>query len=281
MNKTITAAEFGNPIRSASLTEEEFQRVATRVGTTTGIQLPAHKRQLVTSRLSKRLNQLELPSFAAYLDYLEGPNAEKEMVQFCNAITTNLTSFFRESHHFEHLTTNVLQDNSSAPLRIWSAGCSSGEEPYSIAMTLLDAGILGLKKNTRILATDLDTSVLDRAKLGETLEKQLTGIDKKTRDRYFDNCSPGLYRISKECRDLIVFNYLNLLGDWPIKVEFDYIFCRNVMIYFDKPTQSSLVSRLINQLRPNGVLYFGHSETALGRHPRLRCEGTTIYRKIE
>ena len=270
----------GSTVSELDLSDGNFDRIAELVRTNTGIQLPEHKRTLVKSRLSKRLTALSVRSFDEYLKILESGQSPEEMTEFFNAITTNLTSFFREPHHFEHLSAELSANRSTEPLRIWSAGCSTGEETYSIAMTVLDNEVAALRSNKRILATDLDTNVLDRARKGTYPKDKVDGIPEKLRREFTSDMSGKDVSMSDSCRELIVFNQLNLLNDWPIKVQFDFIFCRNVMIYFEKATQDKLVSRLIGQLKTHGILYIGHSETALGRHPRLSCEGHTIYRKI-
>ena len=275
------AGQIGGPSASdLELSDGNFSRIAELVRTNTGIQLPEHKRTLVKSRLSKRLSALSLTNFDDYLKLLESGRSQEETTEFFNAITTNLTSFFREPHHFEHMSSELSHGATCEPLRIWSAGCSSGEETYSIAMTLLTNDATKRHSNTRILATDLDTNVLDRARSGLYASDRIEGIPDNIRKEFVTNRTEKEFAIAQACKDLIVFNQLNLLNDWPITIEFDFIFCRNVMIYFEKQIQDRLVGRLIDQLKMNGVLYIGHSETALGRHPRLSCEGHTIYRKI-
>lgn len=279
MNINVTSSSDTAAATAAEMSDQDFGRVAELVRNVTGIQLPEHKRTLARSRLSKRLSALGIGSFEKYLDQLESGRFEDELTEFCNALTTNLTSFFREPHHFEHLAKELTAISNDESLRIWSAGCSSGEETYSIAMTALSDPEIAARPDKRILATDLDTNVLKTARRGVYSSERISGVPEKLRKNFLTAAAGGDFQVSKSCQDLIIFNRLNLLGDWPITIQFDVIFCRNVMIYFDKKTQQMLIERLLAQLKERGVLYIGHSETALGRHPLLHCEGHTIYRK--
>jgi chemotaxis protein methyltransferase CheR len=202
-----------------------------------------------------------------------------------NALTTNLTSFYRESHHFDHLKNVVipgmkdLASQNARRLRIWSSACSTGEEPYSIAMTLLDSGIDRRNWDARILATDLNTDVLAAADAGlysaDVCEK-LPGALRRFIDPQTEN---GKFRVKTDVRNLITFKQLNLLGTWPMRHPFDVIFCRNVLIYFDNETKIELINRFVSLLRPGGGLYLGHSETLNGNHQGLALTGRTIYRR--
>ena len=273
-------------------TDADFRFIVSLVKDVTGIVLGDHKRAMVYGRLARRLRTLGLASFVQYRDLLQGDAGSGEIVGLTNAITTNLTKFFREGHHFDHLAKAALPDwrqKSSAAagkkrLRIWSAGCSTGEEPYSIAMTV--ASTLGNLNayDVRILATDLDTNVLDRARRGiypkESSELVPAGMRSK-------HCVPLKgeeaedVSMSDEIRKVIAFKQLNLLGRWPMKGPFDAIFCRNVLIYFDGPTKRSLIERYTALLRPGGWLYIGHSESVVGGFPGLSMEGRTTYRRSD
>ena len=264
---------------SPQITSDQFRRISDRVRATTGIVLKEHKSIMVQSRISRRLHALGFASFDDYMDFMDGPDGDTELQNFCNAITTNLTSFFRESHHFDHLEQELGQFASpTAPkLRIWSAGCSTGEEPYCISLIL--AKLLPNLEDKKILATDLDTAVLEHGKAGTYPAQKLEHIDQNFHRFIVRNPADGTFSFSQPIRDTIVFNSLNLLHKWPFEGPFDFVFCRNVLIYFDAKTKADLISRYARILKPNGVLYLGHSETILEDHPLLTVEGRTTYRK--
>lgn len=270
------------PADPPQLSNSEFERIAERVHATTGIVLQDHKRVLVRSRISKRLRELGLNSFDAYLNYLETPEGENETIAFCNAITTNLTSFFREMHHFEHMRDNLehmpLKENSR--LRIWSAGCSSGEEPYSIAMTLLSCPAAMRVKDTKILATDIDTRVLEKGRGATYRSKTAEDIPPVYRRFLTPDETENHVTVAQEAQDMIAFKRLNLFSKWPLTGRFDFIFCRNVMIYFSAENKSQLVENFVQYLKPNGFLYLGHSESIMQAHPNLVPEGRTTFRRV-
>jgi chemotaxis protein methyltransferase CheR len=262
------------------LSDAEFARIARKVHETAGIVLKAHKRQMIYTRLSRRLRALGMRSFSDYLDFIETSAGRGELVEFSNAVTTNLTSFFREAHHFAHLREHVLEPlrrTGRRRVRIWSAGCSSGEEPYSIALAARAARLGDL--DLKILATDLDTNMLSRAAEGIYPEARAADIPADLRAGAVQRRHDGAVRIAPAVRSLVDFRRLNLLGDWPSRGPFDAIFCRNVLIYFDAETKATLVKRFAEALGDAGVLYLGHSESLLGEHPLLRSEGRTIYRR--
>ena len=270
------------------LTERDFNTIRKLVYDHTGINLSEGKRDMVYSRLAKRLRQLGLETFGDYCALLENESSD-ELGNFMNSVTTNLTSFFREEHHFEYLKNELLPKlmkirDGERTIRIWSAGCSSGEEPYSIAMTVRDVIPASSGWDVRILATDLDTNVLHHASQGIYSEDRLNGVPKEKLKRWFlkgkgDNA--GKVRIAKELRDMIIFKQLNLMKAWPIKPGIDVLFCRNVVIYFDKPTQSVLFDRYADILADHGHMFIGHSETLYNVCDRFRLLGKTIYEKIE
>ncbi|MDT3707323.1 MAG: protein-glutamate O-methyltransferase CheR [Thiobacillus sp.] len=267
-----------------ALSDREFNRVKARVYAEAGISLSAAKRTLVVSRLSKLVRALGLPTIDAYLDHLERAGSAAQAQDFINALTTNLTRFWREEHHFEHLATHVgglLQRARPAAagrprLRIWSAGCSTGQEPYTIALSLLAAHPDLRRWDFRILATDIDTSVLARAAGGIYPESELNGLS-AGRVRLFERPGDGTIRIPAAAREVVAFKPLNLMAAWPMKGPFDAIFCRNVAIYFDKPTQGALFGRLGGMLAPGGFLYIGHSENLGTGSTGVRPVGKTIY----
>ncbi|ESQ92808.1 CheR family methyltransferase [Asticcacaulis benevestitus] len=264
-------------------TNADFQTIAELVHRHAGIVLGPSKRSMVYSRLSRRLRELNLKRFDDYCRLLQAPEGANEFLAFSNAMTTNLTRFFREKHHFDFLQGTIIpkikQSADERRLRIWSAGCSSGEEPYSIAMTLLEHFPELSRWDARILATDLDTNMLSHGSKGLYAHDALGDVPKPYHERYFTATSAGL--VAKEgMRKLIAFKSLNLLEKWPIKGPFDVIFCRNVMIYFDNPTKNDLVRRYAKLLRVGGWLVVGHSETLLDQQSLFKSCGRTIYQKV-
>jgi len=228
-----------------------------------------------------------LTAFRDYRAYLGGAGGASEMQNFVNSISTNLTKFFRESHHFDHFRTAVVvpyanaRGRSSRRLRIWSAGCSTGEEPYTIAVILQKEMADVARHDVRILATDIDTEVLGKGARGEYPANSVDDVPKIYRGFFLPG--PGgrgaTIQMSEATRSLIAFRQLNLLEAWPFRGSFDAIFCRNVMIYFDGPTKTALVERFVKTLIPGGWLYIGHSESLLGSHMGLKLVGRTIYRR--
>ncbi len=270
-------------------TDQDFRFLVRMVNEQAGIVLPDRKRNLVYTRLSRRLRALGLDSFREYCRFIAGPDGATEVGAMVNAITTNLTAFFREKHHFDDLRTRVLPEITKSPpagpkrLRIWSAGCSSGEEPYSIAMTLC-AAVPDLGRwDACILATDLDTEMIRRADAGLYSGDQLQGIPVNYRKRFTTAIRQDgtvHIRMGEEIRRLITFKPLNLNGAWPMRGPFDIIFCRNVMIYFDKAAKTKLFSRFADILRPGGWLFVGHSESLINVTDRFAATGRTTYRRL-
>lgn len=268
------------------LGDQEFNFIRTVVEKNAGIILNASKRQLVQGRLARRIRELGLGTFADYCDMVRNGGPE-ELVGLINAITTNVTSFFREAHHFEALASVMLpeamgRNERSHRLRIWSAGCSSGEEPYSIAMAASEflTGTRGW--DFKILATDIDSEILSTAAKGEYPMERLQGVSDERRHRWFSaGVGPraGHVRVKPELQTMITFRTLNLMGDWPMHGPFDVIFCRNVMIYFDQPTRERLLFRYAQLLADGGYLCLGHSESIHMQHAQFKLVGRTIYRK--
>ena len=275
------------------MTDGEFAVFRELVHRETGIALGPHKRALLEARLTKRLRALDLASFTAYRDYLLCDDAAgEERRRFVNAITTNETSFFREPAHFAHLTDTWLPARNALVaaggerrLRAWSAACSTGEEPYSIAMTLLAGLDEPARRDVRILASDIDTDVLERAAAGIYPMDGVARVPEVVLRRHFlrgVGARTGMVRVRPEVRDLVTFRRVNLLDDaWPIRARFDLIFCRNVLMYFDRPTQAHLVARLERMLAPSGLLVLGHAENLLGLATELRRVTSTIYRHAQ
>lgn len=271
--------------REFQFTDRDFKHIRDFIYEHTGIVLSDAKRDMVYSRLARRLRKLGLASFTDYLDFVSA-HEDQELGQFVNALTTNLTAFFRESHHFAHLANDLVASWAADPekqrIRIWSAGCSTGEEPYSIAMTLLDALPDDRSWDVRILATDLDSDVVARAETGIYAENRIDGLDKDLVSRWFmkgKGQQAGMVRVRPELQEIISFRQLNLLHEWPFKGPLDVIFCRNVVIYFDKQTQKKLFNRYADLMPDDGALFIGHSETLFRVSERFRSLGNTIYRK--
>lgn len=256
----------------------DFDRVRDLIYRRAGISLSESKQEMVYSRLARRLRATGITSFTTYLDMLERESGSNEWEAFTNALTTNLTSFFREEHHFPILSEHLKQRH--GPIRIWCSASSTGEEPYSIAICACEA-FGTLKPNVKIIATDIDTNVLSVAARGvygvDRLEKMPIEIMRK----YFlrgrgDN--EGSVMVRQELRDLITFEPLNLLHDqWQLSGEFDAIFCRNVMIYFDKPTQSSILKKFVPLMKSDALLFAGHSENFLYVSDDFELRGKTVY----
>jgi chemotaxis protein methyltransferase CheR len=275
--------------REFEFSDADFRSLAELARAHTGIALTESKRNLVYSRLSRRLRTLGLTSFREYRELLQSPDGEEEIERFINSISTNLTKLFRESHHFEHLRTHVAAQFAQAErlrrggrLRIWSAGCSTGEEPYTIASVLLREMPDIARHDVRILATDIDTEVLGRAARGEYPIGAADDVPGAYRELILSEVDAAATKfvMRRELRDLIRFRRLNLMDAWPFSGHFDVVFCRNVMIYFDGPTKTRLIERFIDKLKPGGWLYIGHSESLLGLHSKLELVGRTIYRRL-
>lgn len=271
--------------REFAFSEREFSFLAGLVSKRTGIMLAANKKNMVYSRLVRRLRALGLRTFAQYCELVQSDAGDEEMGNLVNAITTNLTSFFREGHHFEHLCEKVLLPLAThAPnlkkLRIWSAGCSAGMESYSIAMTVKSAFKDLSKWDAKILATDIDTNMLDVGRSGEYGAEQLEKIPSAYHSDIQCLDDGESIVMAEDLREMISFKQLNLLEKWPMSGAFDAVFCRNVVIYFDKPTQKILFDRIANLIKPDGWLYIGHSENLHKVCDRFESIGHTIYRKI-
>jgi chemotaxis protein methyltransferase CheR len=257
----------------------DFERVRKLIYHHAGIALNESKVEMVYSRIAKRLRTLHMNSFKPYLDMLED-DAHPEWEHFVNALTTNLTEFFREPHHYPVLADLALRTK-HRPFRVWSAACSTGEEPYSLAMTLCDA-FDTVAPPVTILATDLDTGVLSKAREGIYSEERISDLDMEHLRRYFlrgKGGKEGMVRMRSEIRSLITFHQLNFLApDWDVRGPFEAIFCRNVLIYFDKPTQYQVLKRLAERMAPGGLLFAGHSESLLYAADLFQPIGKTVYR---
>lgn len=243
------------------LTADDFRRVCRIAHQRAGLAIPAGKEGLVRSRLVRRLRERRIGTFSAYLDCVERETHGDELVELIDLLTTNKTDFFREPAHFDYLVNHVVSASVDAgtPLRLWSAGCSSGEEPYTLAMILHD--VLPPRYDVRILATDISTRAVAMARKGVYTGQQLSHVPAARRARWFTPTPDGGGVALPELRAPISFAHLNLMAAWPMSGPFDAIFCRNVMIYFDKPTATKLVARFHALLAPGGHLFIGHSES--------------------
>ena len=271
---------------SVALSDSEFRRCCDLIHELTGIRMTDAKRQLVERRLGRRLSVLGMTEIERYLELVRSGNAV-EVEQFRNAVTTNLTSFFRENHHFDYLANVFLPAlRERAPgrrkLRVWSAGCSTGEEPHSIAITLLEALPDAAQWDIRIVCTDIDTEVLATAEAAIYADERVEGLQPERLRRWFlrgRGARSGMVRLRQEVRDLQQFSQMNLMDPWPFRDPFDVIFCRNVVIYFSRETQARLVSRFAQCLSDDGILVMGHSESLNKISDRFRLLGRTIYAK--
>jgi len=272
--------------REFEFTEEIFDKIRQLVKLHTGIVLADGKQDMVYGRLTRRLRALDLPNFESYLSMIEQED-EEELIQLVNAITTNLTSFFREEHHFGYLKSaifpSLLEKNAATRrIRIWSAGCSTGEEPYSIAMTVREFFSDYPGWDVKIIATDLDSNVVAKAETGVYDKARVDGVSLEYKQRWMKR-GKGEYseqvKMKKELQELITFKQLNLLHEWPIKGPIDIIFCRNVVIYFDKDTQRTLFGRYADVLADDGHLFIGHSENMFNVCDRFESLGHTIYQR--
>jgi chemotaxis protein methyltransferase CheR len=280
----VAAAPFGAGTPYA-FTDEDFALIARRAQAEFGLHLTAAKKDLVYSRLSKRLRHLNLGDFRSYCRLLEAPGGEAERIEMLSALTTNVTHFFREEHHFKTLREQVLPPLIAAAragrrVRLWSAGCSAGQEPYSLAFTVLDAFPEAARHDLRILATDVDPAILARAREGVYDLDEAKSLPEALRAQHVRDLGRGRFALGDKARQLITYAELNLMHDWPMRGPFDVIFCRNVAIYFDKETQSRLWQRFAQILAPEGVLFIGHSERVSGPAAgQLAVTGVTTYRK--
>jgi chemotaxis protein methyltransferase CheR len=271
--------------REFAFTDQDYRRIAALMHKDAGIHLKESKAELVYSRLAKRLRALNLNTFREYCDLVEAAGSGEERLEMLSALTTNVTRFFRERPHFDHLERQVLPSlialaRKGGKIRIWSAGCSTGQEPYSIALSLLSLEPEAQRLDVKILATDIDPRVIAAGREGVYPEGALADIPKALRVRYFaaDPTTRGSWRIVDETKKLVHFRMLNLNGDWPMQGLFQAIFCRNVVIYFDEQGQRVLWSRFASKLAPQGWLFIGHSERVAGpANAQLRNVGVTTY----
>jgi chemotaxis protein methyltransferase CheR len=265
------------------LTASDFRKLAEVLNEASGIHLPESKAALVYSRLAKRLRALGLKTFRDYVELVANPASTDERSHLLMALTTNVTRFFREPHHFDHLVDQVLAPRAQAvrqggSLRLWSAACSTGQEPYSMALAVLSVWPDAADLDIKILATDIDENVIKIGRAGAYSAEAIEPIPSAFRNRWMekDANTARTWRVRDEARALVAFKPLNLIREWPMKRRFDVIFCRNVVIYFEEQTQTMLWKRFREQLAPDGRLYIGHSERV--SDPAFESDGQTVYR---
>jgi len=284
----MESAARDRDIDHPSLSGKDFSRLSRFIYDTCGIKMPDVKKTMLEARLAKRLRSLGMHSFTDYCDYLfSAAGQERELVQMLDMVTTNKTDFFREPDHFDYLTQKVLpgwvQRHPGQTLAIWSAGCSSGEEPYTLAMVLAEFALHNPGFDFQILATDISTRVLEKAKNAIYQEALVEPVPMPFKKKYLlrskDRAS-GLVRIVPELRDKVRFRRLNFMDDdFGMREQLDIIFCRNVIIYFDRPTQERLLQRFHRQMKPGALIFMGHSETLSGLDVALTSVFPTVYRK--
>ena len=288
-----TAESRMNQEPAKTMTTGDFERLSRFICSHCGIKMPPAKKTMLEARLQKRLRALGVPTFRDYCDMLfNSPDGPDELVRMIDSVTTNKTDFFREPVHFAFLSDSILSEfaedrggAAGAPFTVWSAGCSSGEEPYTLAIVLSEFAVRSPGFRFTIMATDISTRVLDKARAGIYEESQISMIPLQLKQRYFlrsKDRDKGLVRAASELRSLISFQRLNLMDErYQVRtVSVDAIFCRNVIIYFDRETQCRLLGRLCHYLRPGGHLFLGHSETIHGFDLPLTRLASTIYRKV-
>ena len=273
--------------REFEFTRRDFDFLRKVSNSRTGIVVSDDKFDMFYSRLSRRVRLLGLKDFSEYCDLISNETEEREVLELVNALTTNLTAFFRENHHFEYLTRTLVpeflqRNRGSRRLRIWSAGCSTGEEPYSLSIALRESLPETGGWDVRILATDIDSAVLAKAADAIYPIERVAGVEQGRLRRWFQRgrgARSGMVRLKPEIKSLIEFHQLNLIQEWAMSEPMDAIFCRNVMIYFDKKTKAKLVERYANTLCDGGYLFIGHSESLFNLTDCFELIGNTVYRK--
>lgn len=291
---TAVAGSAGAPPAPAErefpFTQRDFRQIVLMLHADAGIVLSEVKAPLVYSRLVKRVRLLGLESFRQYCDLVARRGGSKEREQMMAALTTNVTRFQREEHHFEHLKAKVLpplleKARRGQSVRIWSAGCSTGEEPYSIALAILSLMPDAARFDIKILATDINRMVIEKGRLGAYSAASLAPLSREARSQWFDYSrlpdGAKQWRAGADLRSLVTFRCLNLMDPWPMRRRYQAIFCRNVVIYFDDAARERIWSRMAEQLAPGGYLYVGHSERIAGAENRFRLDGATTYRLTE
>ncbi len=267
---------------SAELNHRQFDAISQLIYTKCGISLKKGKEALVRARLMKRLRALKLKTIDDYMAFLDSEQGDHEIGTLIDVMTTNKTSFFREAAHFDFLTDRVIPEIRSPKIRIWSAACSSGEEPYTLAMVLRESIPQIDRTDLLILATDISNEMLATARRGVYSQERAADVPRALRPKYFQRSrrwGPNQVQVSNDLKKLVRFGALNLMQPWPMRGSFNAIFCRNVMIYFDRPTQQTLVNRFWDLLESGGYLFVGHSEGLSGIKHRFQYTQPAVYKK--
>ncbi|MBN1275871.1 MAG: protein-glutamate O-methyltransferase [Deltaproteobacteria bacterium] len=267
---------------AVELSDKQFLKISQIIYELCGINLKEGKQALVRSRLMKRLRVLKMGSFKEYIKFIESDNGRQEIGFMVDVMTTNKTSFFREPAHFRYLEENVLPNLNKKRIRFWTAACSSGEEPFSLAMVVRENIQNINSRDIRILATDISRRMLERARNAVYEEEKVFSISPPLIKKYFVKIgkeSPSVYQLKDSVKSLVHLAWLNLMDKWPMKGPFDLIFCRNVMIYFDRTTQQNLINRFWDYLEPGGYLFVGHSEGLSSISHKFEYVRPAIYRK--
>ncbi|HNY49407.1 MAG TPA: protein-glutamate O-methyltransferase CheR [Smithella sp.] len=286
-NKDKMDSEASNGITdyySLEISPRQFDKISGLVYQISGIDLHEGKEELVKARLLKRLRHLKITNFERYLKYLADDKSGKELRAMVDVLTTNKTHFFREAEHLDFLRDEIIPHLGKGPIRIWSAGCSSGEEPYSIAIVLSEAIPDIVIRDIRILATDISDRMMEKARRGIYDGETIKTVPPLLKQKYFESAKAGSgrqYQVIPQLQYLISFAKLNLMEEWPMRGPFEAIFCRNVMIYFDKPTQERLVGRFWSLLREGGYLFVGHSESLTFLKHDYQYLQPAVYRKVK
>ncbi len=271
-------------LREYPFSPRDFESVKRMIYTRAGIALADNRQEMVYTRLSKRLRATGSQDFGEYLNYLDKNAEDQEWEAFVNALTTNLTAFFREEHHFPILAEHIRKRRHGQTMKLWCSAASTGEEAYSMAITMVE-GFGSIKPPVRILATDIDTNVLATATQGVYATERLENMSPARIKRFFlrgSGSQEGLIQVKRELRDMITFRQFNLLDTrWPLRGKFEAVFCRNVMIYFDKPTQYRILEKFVPLLDQEGLLFMGHSEVFTHAADLIKLCGRTIYKPVK
>jgi chemotaxis protein methyltransferase CheR len=275
--------------REFEFSDKDFRALADLIMERTGIVIADHKKHMVYSRIARRLRVLGFKAFSQYVVYISGDGGEEEMADFMNAVTTNLTRFFREPHHFDHLRDHVLKPLALNPpanrrVRLWSAGCSSGMEVYSMAMMVAETIPNFEQWDIKLLATDIDTNMLNKGREGIYRKEDVEPVPAEFRKHYltrYGGAGAEEVQVVEKLRHLVSFKTMNFIEPWPVKGLFDAVFCRNVVIYFNKETQAGVFEKFANVMKPESWLYIGHSENLHGITTRFELQGKTVYRRMK
>ncbi|MCP9291921.1 CheR family methyltransferase [Gracilimonas sediminicola] len=277
---TFTQSALSSPVSSVKLKAGDFKRVKDLLYEYCGIFLQEGKEALVQSRLMKRMRKLGIGSFSEYLDFIERPESGGEFLAFVDVLTTNKTHFFREAQHFEFIRKHIIPTMGGRNAKWWSAGCSTGEEPVTTAITLHEARRTTPWSSVKILATDISREVLKVAKNGVYPSSRMMDVPDSIRRKYFESIGNDEFKVKEQVEEMITYGRLNLTEDWPLKGNFQVIMCRNVMIYFNRQTQQQVVQKFYDQLQPGGFLFLGHSESVSSNNKGFKNLAPAVYQKI-